>query len=66
MDNNKDISYELTEQQLLTLLQCSVNSINERELFDLCQRITEKHLDSDSEMYKWFHDESVFNNETDS
>lgn len=32
-----------------------LDALDENELFELCRKVSEKHLDKDNEMYKYFH-----------
>lgn len=35
-----------------------LENFNEVEIFELAKQVSEKHLDKDSEMYKFFHDKN--------
>lgn len=49
MDNNK-INEEVYNEML--------KNLDLPEIYNLCKQVSEKFLDNDNELYKYFHDES--------
>ena len=50
---------EITAEELFAIM---VNNMTEEEyssIIDLCKKVSEKHLDKNDDLYKFFHDENL-------
>lgn len=57
MKNKKDDDEkEYTEEDILRMMISNLSNLDVEEIYTLGKQVAEKHLDKDSEMYKWFHD----------
>ena len=45
-----------TEQEVDKIINDSINGLDIEELAELCKQVSEKHLDPDNELYKYYHE----------
>lgn len=48
----------MTQEEVLAALDKSIEYLNVDELFELCKKISEKHLTPEHELYRYFHDDN--------
>lgn len=47
------------KEELTRILNAALNDLDIKELWELGKQVSEKHLDKDDEMYKWYHSDAL-------